>query len=152
MGSLGEAPFRGPGSKNLNINLIKHVVFIVKENRSFDNMFGAFPGANGATSATISTGAVIPMGPHPDVMNRDVDHLWSSALTGIDGGKMDRFDLIPEANQLGDYLGETQMTQSVIPNYFSYAGYYALASVLLSTLLALVVSRASLAPIDRISA
>ncbi|MGA7920595.1 MAG: ATP-binding protein [Candidatus Acidiferrales bacterium] len=32
------------------------------------------------------------------------------------------------------------------------AGYYALASVLLSTLLALVVSRASLAPIDRISA
>jgi PAS domain S-box-containing protein len=32
------------------------------------------------------------------------------------------------------------------------AGYYALASVLLSTLLAFVVSRASLAPIDRISA
>src|ERR1700689_5021575 len=32
------------------------------------------------------------------------------------------------------------------------AGYYALASVLLSTLLALIVSRASLAPIDRISA
>src|SRR5439155_17959617 len=27
---------------------IKHVVFIVKENRSFDHMFGQFPGADGA--------------------------------------------------------------------------------------------------------
>ena len=29
---------------------IKHVIFIVKENRSFDFMFGRFPGANGATT------------------------------------------------------------------------------------------------------
>ena len=122
------------GNPSGNINLIQHVVFIVKENRSFDNMFGLFPGANGASSAPISTGAVIPLGPHPDVMNRDVDHLWSSALTGIDGGKMDRFDLIPEANQNGDYLGETAMSQSVIPNYFSYAGYYVLADNMFSSL------------------
>ncbi len=29
---------------------IKHVVFIVKENRTFDTYFGTFPGADGATS------------------------------------------------------------------------------------------------------
>ena len=28
---------------------IKHVVLIVQENRSFDNLFAKFPGANGAT-------------------------------------------------------------------------------------------------------
>src|SRR5439155_4216407 len=28
---------------------IKHVIFIVKENRSFDQYFGLFPGANGTT-------------------------------------------------------------------------------------------------------
>ena len=28
---------------------IKHVVFVVKENRTFDNLFGTFPGANGVT-------------------------------------------------------------------------------------------------------
>ena len=28
---------------------IKHVVFLVKENRTFDNLFGTFPGANGVT-------------------------------------------------------------------------------------------------------
>ena len=29
---------------------IKHVVFLIKENRTFDTMFGRFPGANGATT------------------------------------------------------------------------------------------------------
>src|ERR1035437_6633703 len=28
---------------------IEHVIFIVKENRTFDNYFGRFPGADGAT-------------------------------------------------------------------------------------------------------
>src|SRR5438128_11943675 len=27
---------------------IKHIVFLIKENRTFDTMFGRFPGANGA--------------------------------------------------------------------------------------------------------
>ena len=30
-------------------NPIEHVVIIVKENHSFDNYFGTFPGANGTT-------------------------------------------------------------------------------------------------------
>jgi len=29
-------------------NPIEHIVIIVKENHSFDNYFGSFPGANGA--------------------------------------------------------------------------------------------------------
>ena len=29
---------------------IQHIVFIIKENRSFDMYFGAFPGADGVTS------------------------------------------------------------------------------------------------------
>jgi hypothetical protein len=37
MGSLGEAPFRGPGSKNLNINLIKHI----RINERFTAQIGA---------------------------------------------------------------------------------------------------------------
>ena len=28
---------------------IKHVVFIIKENRTFDDLFGTFPGANGVS-------------------------------------------------------------------------------------------------------
>ena len=29
---------------------IKHVVFLIKENRTFDNLFGTFPGANGVST------------------------------------------------------------------------------------------------------
>jgi len=36
---------------------IRHVVIIVKENRSFDNLFGRFPGANGATTGVLSAAA-----------------------------------------------------------------------------------------------
>jgi phospholipase C len=127
----GNQPAGNPAG---NINVIKHVIYIVKENRSFDHMFGLFPGANGASQATISTGAVIPMGVTQDTMDRDVDHLWYSAMTGIDGGKMDRFDLIPSANMNGDYLGETQFNQSMIPNYWAYSGYYVLADNMFSSL------------------
>ena len=42
---------------------IKHIVFFVKENRTFDNYFGTYPGANGATSAMDSEGNVVPL-PH----------------------------------------------------------------------------------------
>ena len=30
-------------------NPIKHVIFMVKENRTFDHYFGTYPGADGAT-------------------------------------------------------------------------------------------------------
>src|ERR1700687_2307766 len=56
------------------ISKIKHIVFIVKENRTFDHYFGTFPGANGATSGTISTGDVVRLGQAPDVLPRDISH------------------------------------------------------------------------------
>ncbi|MGC1254365.1 MAG: ATP-binding protein [Candidatus Acidiferrales bacterium] len=48
-------------------------------------------------------------------------------------------------------LSSALIRSEISPSLIS-AGYYALGSVLLSTLLALIVSRASLAPLDRISA
>src|SRR5258708_22529542 len=67
-GSAGEAaqlriPLSGVrvAAKQLNTfrSHIQHIVFIIKEKRSFDMYFGAFPGADGVTSAVISTGAPI---------------------------------------------------------------------------------------------
>ena len=36
-------------------NDIQHIVFIIKENRTFDNYFGRFPGADGAATHCLST-------------------------------------------------------------------------------------------------
>jgi phospholipase C len=116
------------------MNKIKHIVFIVKENRTFDNYFGTFPGADGATSGTISTGEVIPLGQAPDMTPRDIDHSYQAAIEAIDGGAMDRFDLIAGGNVNGDFLAYTQYTESDIPNYFRYARHFVLADAFFSSL------------------
>jgi phospholipase C len=113
---------------------IQHIVFIVRENRTFDNYFGTFPGADGATSGKISSGQVIPLGQTPDPMPRDIAHDFNSALVAIDSGKMDRFDLIQGGNQNGDYLAYTQFKEADIPNYFAYARTFTLADHLFSSL------------------
>jgi phospholipase C len=110
-----------------SVKKIKHIVFIVKENRTFDHYFGTFPGADGATSGRISTGEVVPLGPAPDVLPRDISHSYQSAVLAIDGGALDKFNLIPGANHNGDLLSYTQYSESDIPNYFAYARTFALA-------------------------
>src|SRR5579863_10426467 len=61
-------------------NPIKHVVFIVRENRSFDSYFGTFPNADGATKGTLSNGTVIPLSHLGDQMPHDMGHDWWSGL------------------------------------------------------------------------
>jgi len=116
------------------IERIQHIVYIIKENRTFDNYFGTFPGADGATSGTISTGQVIPLGHLPDKTPRDISHAFSAAVTAIDGGKMDKFDVIPGGNHNGDFLSYTQFMESDIPNYFAYARAFVLGDRMFSSL------------------
>src|SRR6266702_7288720 len=52
---------------------IKHIVFFVKENRTFDNYFGTYPGANGATTAMNSAGQAVPLHHETDQVP-DIDH------------------------------------------------------------------------------
>ncbi|HZP64080.1 MAG TPA: alkaline phosphatase family protein [Terriglobales bacterium] len=117
-----------------DLSSIKHFIFIVKENRSFDHLFGAFePPPYGATTGLTSTGQVIPLGRSPDVTPRDIGHSWLATLQAMNNGKMDSFDLIGAAspslactaNQ--DYLCYTQFTQQDIPNYWAYARNFVLA-------------------------
>jgi len=44
---------------------VRHVVFILKENRSFDHIFGTMPGVNGATQGKLSSGQTIPLSRAP---------------------------------------------------------------------------------------
>jgi phospholipase C len=116
------------------MNVIQHVVFIIKENRSFDTYFGTFPGADGATTGTTSTGQVITLGHTPDKTPRDICHTWDCAHQAVDGGKMDKFNLIGGCNVNGDYLCYTQLTENDLPNYFTYAGNFVLADRMFSSL------------------
>jgi len=117
---------------------IQHIVFIIKENRTYDQMFGTYPGADGATTATISTGQVIPLGVAPDRLPRDVPHGWADTLTGEDNGRMDQFDLTNTAGQTcnvnGDELCLTEQAAANVPSYFSYASHFTLADHMFSSM------------------
>jgi len=73
--------------------LIKHVVIVVQENRSFDNLFEGFPGANTATVGTTHNGSQVPLVPRTLEDGHDVGHFHSSFEAAYDGGKLDGFDL-----------------------------------------------------------
>lgn len=123
-----------------NTTPITHVVFLVKENRSFDNIFGTFPGlgADGTTSGQISTGQILPLAHAPDVYSRDMCHTWNCNVLAFDGGRMDKWDVtVGDAtfacNLNGDYLCYSQYNMQSqatadLPNYFTYANTFTLAS------------------------
>jgi phospholipase C len=97
---------------------IKHVVFIVKENRSFDNMFGLFPGANGVSIGN-DHGVRVPLAPGlVQTTGVDLPHHYSDAVRDFDNGLMDGFR---------GAMAFTQYRPDQIPNYWHWARQYVLS-------------------------
>jgi phospholipase C len=112
---------------------IKHIVVIMKENRSFDNYFGSFPGADGATTGTLSNGQTVPLGRTPDPMPQDLGHSPKDWAKAYDNGALDGFDKENGAiAKDGTDLAMTQMTESQIPAYWAYAKRYGLGDHMFS--------------------
>jgi len=111
-------------------NPIKHIVIMVKENRTFDSMFGTFPGADGATTYKDPKGKIRPLNHQPDRLFIDIAHEHASYLTAYDHGKMDGFSKLPGAiqniNGKKIDVADSQFYQSDIPNYWQYAQTFAL--------------------------
>jgi len=122
-------------SRVLAAGPIQHIIIMDKENRTFDSMFGTFPNANG-TSTYVGTDAQTHILNHqPDRLEQDISHSHDSAITGIDGGKMDKFSKIWGAVQNGIDEADSQFYQSDIPNYWNYAQKFALDDNFFSTIL-----------------
>ena len=116
-----------------SMNQIKHIVFLVRENRSFDHYFGLFPGADGASKGMLSNGQMISLGHATDATPQDLCHILACAEIGIDGGNMDGFDLLVGANKNNEFIAYTQMQQQDIPNYWRYAQNFVLADHMFSS-------------------
>jgi len=95
---------------------IRHIVFLIKENRTFDSMFGRFPGANGTTHGKTCDGRTIPLR-HARDRTPDNPHSFLAGISAIDGGKMDCF--VP--------TGYMQSWKADIPAYWAYARRFVLA-------------------------
>jgi phospholipase C len=109
---------------------IKHIVFIVKENRTFDHMFGRFPGADGATSGLTCDGERVPLKPAKDRVP-EIDHGFVEGLVAINGGRMDCFDRLGGGEDLDSYL---TYDRKGIPNYWALAEHFTLADRFFSSI------------------
>ena len=110
---------------------IEHVIFVIKENRTFDHYFGKYPGADGATTGKIIDGSTVPLRPAPDIMTQPITHGFWSGLYAVDGGRMDGFNTITGGKDLAGYV---QFDRAGIPNYWSYADRFVLADAFFSSM------------------
>jgi phospholipase C len=111
---------------------IEHVVFIVKENRTFDHMYGRFPGADGATTGVRCDGSVVPL-TRASLDSPGAEHSFAAGVIAINGGQMNCFDRIRSAGPRGDQP-YVQYRRDQIPNYWALAERFVLADRFFSSI------------------
>jgi phospholipase C len=106
-GVSGIVPFASDQALRSNARAsgkIQHVVIIFQENRSFDNLFQGYPGANTVSSGENSKGQTIPLQPVSLARQYIIDHGADAFFAACDGNpvgqncKMDGFDLETSPN------------------------------------------------------
>ena len=137
------------------IDNINHVIFIVQENRSFDDYFGTFPGADGIPMRNGVPAVCVPDPNGPcarpyhdtDLYDWGGPHGLKAVPVDLNGGKMDGF--VKALRVVGDSRGDCTRspqtpsclfksgpqgqpdvmgyhTAHEIPNYWAYARHYTL--------------------------
>src|SRR5579862_6849115 len=71
---------------------IKHVVIIMQENRTMDNLFQGYPGADTLPYGYDSNGNQIPLQPVPLEASYDLEHDLFSFMTDYNNGAMNGFN------------------------------------------------------------
>ena len=122
-----------PSPDALSTKYIKHIVILVQENRSFDNFFATFPGADGATSGKDSNGNTIPLKPQT-LAGLDINHNYATYLTDYDCGKMDGFNLAGiDGNHPAKDYPYHYVDPAQIQPYWTLAQQYVLADHMFQT-------------------
>ena len=109
---------------------IKHVVVVIQENRSVDNLFNGFPGANTAQYGYWHA-QQITLTPFDLAEPYTADHTHSAWHTAWDGGAMDGFGDVPGGNFGGGRRSAAgpkayvYVPQSEVQPYWDLAAEYA---------------------------
>ena len=110
---------------------IQHVVIIVQENRTFDNLFHGYPGADTVSSGKISTGQRVKLQP-VDLQDQYVlDHSATGMFAACDGKSPGRDCKMDAFNLVGSYGGPKYPEYVYVPHeqtkpYFALAGEFVL--------------------------
>ncbi len=111
---------------------IQHLIVIVQQDRSFDNLFAGYPGANAPTTGLTSTGKRVPL----RSISLKFDKVCVEGFLGgyfktvYAGGKMDGWNLLDPKDPLCPY---TRVERSETQPYWDLAKRFSLADKMFSS-------------------
>lgn len=144
-GARLEAPPLAAGDtvrRHTSSSPIKHVVLVIQENRTFNNFFATYPGADGTTTGKIAKDSACGIGKNRTIAlseaslitPRDFSHNYQGFHTARDGGKMDAFDKILFSSDMPECTYPYQyVNPSDIRPYWDIAQQYVLAEHMFAT-------------------
>ncbi len=117
---------------------IKHIVIVIQENRTFNDLFATFPGATGTTVGKKRVGNQTKSITLKEVNlagQRNLNHGYHGWVTAYDGGKMDGFNEVryPSNNKPEGATPYEYVNPSQIAPYWTMAQQYGLADEMFTT-------------------
>jgi phospholipase C len=118
---------------------IRHVVILIQENRSFDNLFATYPGADGTRYGMIKTGSKdVRIALKPVALDGlcDFGHGYANYTTDYDRGAMDGFSLEGGSKKCPGPAGKKPyqyVRPSQVRPYWAIADRYVLADRVFAT-------------------
>lgn len=115
----GSVPSPQPG-----INKIKHVVIIVQENRSFDNLLQGFPGADTQSFGYNSNGQKVKLKPYSLGTGVSPGHLHDDFVMEYNGGAMNGWDTDAAQNGVQASYVYSYVKPNNVKQYFAIGEAY----------------------------
>jgi phospholipase C len=115
-------------------NYIKHVVIIIQENRTFDNIFDGFPGSYSQPFGTTIDGTVVKLHPITFTDGVEPQHDWNMSLNAWNNGAMNGFNLVPLGTGLAaGRANYAYLERTLVAPYWTMARQYTLADHMFAT-------------------
>jgi phospholipase C len=127
-------PSQGPPQTGPEGKYLKHVVVIVQENRTFNDIFAGFSGADSTMYGYTHTGAKVKLRPM-SFKGPDIFHDWPNAMSDWNKGAMNGFDRETYTNgkPAGTYT-YAYIDHKIVAPYWAMAREYALADHMFPTM------------------
>jgi phospholipase C len=113
----------GPAKKG---KYFTHIVIMIQENRTFDNLFATYPGADGATRGKTHNGGSLALRKADLASPVSPNNGYTFWRRDWNGGKMNGFDTVPIGRVSGTYVYEYVNPAQIAP-YWNLAQQYVLS-------------------------
>ncbi|MGB8909600.1 MAG: alkaline phosphatase family protein [Candidatus Cybelea sp.] len=112
---------------------IQHIVIVVQENRSVDNLFQFLRGANIQSWGLNSQNQTVPLEKESLTANYDLGHIHSSWLSEYDNGEMNGFDRDKCKGSCPQYAAYAYVPKQQVAEYYTLAESYTFADNMFET-------------------